>query len=516
MLTQDSGWNFSFAGCGFLGVYHIGVASCLQQRAPHVVSGATRVYGASAGALTAASLLGGACLGECCADVMELARLARRSTLGPLHPAFHIVKIIRAGLRRVLPEDAHLRAAGRLCISLTRVSDGHNVLVSDFASKEELVQALICSSFVPIYCGIIPPTFRGVRYVDGGISDNVPSYELKTTVTVSPFCGESDICPRDRSPSLLELRLKNTSIQCNLDNIYRLSRALFPPEPQVLSKMCQQGYNDALRFLRENNLLIPNSPSAGLRTPTAEPPTAIVSPCESSTSVPSARELSSPAPSSPAEKILPPPLAQSGGELQSPVPNEASPLWALEEKLWESLPLPIRVALKNACMEKAGVVAYLRSLYPVRLASYLMLPCTLPVESAVSLTVRLLEWLPDVPEDVRWMSQQALSVVRYLCRQASRSLARSCRFVHRRDLRKSASAPALGRRPSLALTSSMADLFCWFRDLGSSQSAITLCGHEFLCTHECCEEEEEERGGRTVSFMTAEEEEEEESSDEED
>ncbi|CAN0425015.1 unnamed protein product [Lampetra fluviatilis] len=477
MLTQDSGWNFSFAGCGFLGVYHIGVASCLQQRAPHVVSGATRVYGASAGALTAASLLGGACLGECCADVMELARLARRSTLGPLHPAFHIVKIIRAGLRRVLPEDAHLRAAGRLCISLTRVSDGHNVLVSDFASKEELVQALICSSFVPIYCGIIPPTFRGVRYVDGGISDNVPSYELKTTVTVSPFCGESDICPRDRSPSLLELRLKNTSIQCNLDNIYRLSRALFPPEPQVLSKMCQQGYNDALRFLREN---------------------------------------SDPAPSSPAEKILPPPLAQSGGELQSPVPNEASPLWALEEKLWESLPLPIRVALKNACMEKAGVVAYLRSLYPVRLASYLMLPCTLPVESAVSLTVRLLEWLPDVPEDVRWMSQQALSVVRYLCRQASRSLARSCRFVHRRDLRKSASAPALGRRPSLALTSSMADLFCWFRDLGSSQSAITLCGHEFLCTHECCEEEEEERGGRTVSFMTAEEEEEEESSDEED
>ncbi|CAN0429084.1 unnamed protein product [Lampetra planeri] len=477
MLTQDSGWNFSFAGCGFLGVYHIGVASCLQQRAPHVVSGATRVYGASAGALTAASLLGGACLGECCADVMELARLARRSTLGPLHPAFHIVKIIRAGLRRVLPEDAHLRAAGRLCISLTRVSDGHNVLVSDFASKEELVQALICSSFVPIYCGIIPPTFRGVRYVDGGISDNVPSYELKTTVTVSPFCGESDICPRDRSPSLLELRLKNTSIQCNLDNIYRLSRALFPPEPQVLSKMCQQGYNDALRFLREN---------------------------------------SDPAPSSPAEKILPPPLAQSGGDLQSPVPNEASPLWALEEKLWESLPLPIRVALKNACMEKAGVVAYLRSLYPVRLASYLMLPCTLPVESAVSLTVRLLEWLPDVPEDVRWMSQQALSVVRYLCRQASRSLARSCRFVHRRDLRKSASAPALGRRPSLALTSSMADLFCWFRDLGSSQSAITLCGHEFLCTHECCEEEEEERGGRTVSFMTAEEEEEEESSDEED
>lgn len=24
------------------------------------------------------------------------------------------------------------------------------------------LQALICSSFVPIYCGLIPPSFRGV------------------------------------------------------------------------------------------------------------------------------------------------------------------------------------------------------------------------------------------------------------------------------------------------------------------------------------------------------------------
>lgn len=71
------------------------------------------------------------------------------------------------------------------------------------------------------------------RYVDGGISDNLPQYELKNTITVSPFSGESDICPRDSSTNIHELRVTNTSIQFNLRNLYRLSKALFPPEPQV-------------------------------------------------------------------------------------------------------------------------------------------------------------------------------------------------------------------------------------------------------------------------------------------
>lgn len=130
------------------------------------------------------------------------------------------------------------------------------------------------------------------RYVDGGISDNLPLYELRNTITVSPFSGESDICPQDSSTNIHELRVTNTSIQFNLRNLYRLSKALFPPEPmvsrgagsealgsgggagtsglrgqdrarlapapvshsspQVLREMCKQGYRDGLRFLRRN------------------------------------------------------------------------------------------------------------------------------------------------------------------------------------------------------------------------------------------------------------------------
>lgn len=43
-----------------------------------------------------------------------------------------------------MPENGHEVAAGRLGISLTRVSDGENVILSDFHSKEELIQ-VTCS-----------------------------------------------------------------------------------------------------------------------------------------------------------------------------------------------------------------------------------------------------------------------------------------------------------------------------------------------------------------------------------
>ncbi|MEQ2193800.1 hypothetical protein XENOCAPTIV_014396 [Xenoophorus captivus] len=137
------GWNLSFAGCGFLGIYHIGVASCLLEKAPYLVKGATKLYGASAGALTASVLASQACIAKCCEDVIEVAKEARKRNLGPLHPSFNLVKVLKSGLNRDLPSDAHVLASGRLCVSLTRVSDGENVLVSEFSSKEELIQVCL-------------------------------------------------------------------------------------------------------------------------------------------------------------------------------------------------------------------------------------------------------------------------------------------------------------------------------------------------------------------------------------
>lgn len=34
-----------------------------------------------------------------------------------------------------------------------------------------------------------------------------------------------------------------------------MARILFPPKPEILSNMCKQGFDDALRFLHRNNLI---------------------------------------------------------------------------------------------------------------------------------------------------------------------------------------------------------------------------------------------------------------------
>lgn len=72
--------------------------------------------------------------------MLTVARRARRRPLGVLHPASRLLRLLRDLLLEKLPDDAHLRASGRLCVSLTRLADGQNVLVSQFESREELVQ----------------------------------------------------------------------------------------------------------------------------------------------------------------------------------------------------------------------------------------------------------------------------------------------------------------------------------------------------------------------------------------
>ncbi|KPJ01037.1 Patatin-like phospholipase domain-containing protein 2 [Papilio xuthus] len=244
--------NLSFAGCGFLGIYHVGVAVCFKKYAPHLLLG--KISGASFGAISACALLCDIPIGEITSDVLRIVGEARAGSLGPFSPSFNIQNVLLASMQRHLPPDVHKLVSGRLHISLTRVYDGKNVIVSEFPTREDLLQALLASCFVPVFSGMLPPRFHGVRYMDGGFSDNLPVLD-ENTVTVSPFCGESDICPRDLSSQLFHVNLANTSIELSKQNINRFARILFPPKPEVLSNMCKQGFDDALRFLHRNNLI---------------------------------------------------------------------------------------------------------------------------------------------------------------------------------------------------------------------------------------------------------------------
>ncbi|XP_067913724.1 patatin-like phospholipase domain-containing protein 4 [Heterodontus francisci] len=242
----------SFSGSGFLVTYHLGVAECLLENMPEVVHGAPRVFGASAGSLIAAAVVCAVNLDNFYRSLKRAAKLSRRWFFGPMHPLFNLLRIVRKGLVENLPENAHELASGRLFISLTRVSDGQNVLVSDFTSNEELVQALVCSCFVPVYCGLVPPTFRGVHYIDGGFTNMQPLYDVTNTITISPFSGETDICPRDSADYFL-LWFSNCSFVLSPENLHRVVLALFPPHSKILQRFVWNGYSDALHYLLQNN-----------------------------------------------------------------------------------------------------------------------------------------------------------------------------------------------------------------------------------------------------------------------
>ena len=132
--------NLSFAGCGFLGVYHLGVAACLTTHAPNFFKNITAFAGASAGSLIAAVLATDTSLDKCGNYIVEMTDQARKHPLGPFNPQFDLVKTLEKGLNLHLPDDAHRLASGRLFVSVTKVKERKNVIISHYSSREELIK----------------------------------------------------------------------------------------------------------------------------------------------------------------------------------------------------------------------------------------------------------------------------------------------------------------------------------------------------------------------------------------
>lgn len=65
----------------------------------------------------------------------------KKSFLGPLSPSCKMVPMMRQFLYQVLPEDSYKATTGKLHVTLTRLTDGESVVVSEFTSKEELIEA---------------------------------------------------------------------------------------------------------------------------------------------------------------------------------------------------------------------------------------------------------------------------------------------------------------------------------------------------------------------------------------
>ena len=126
-------------------------------------------------------------------------------------------------MEQMLPDDIHLLASNRLHISITRIRGHANISVNKFSSKDELMDALQASSFIPYMCGFSPPRFRGSLVADGFYTDNLPVFD-SCTISISPFAGDTTICPKDdRLLSFLKIRLPHGRLsQSILTNMFQV------------------------------------------------------------------------------------------------------------------------------------------------------------------------------------------------------------------------------------------------------------------------------------------------------
>ncbi|KAM8779291.1 omega-hydroxyceramide transacylase [Rhynchonycteris naso] len=266
----DTPHSISFSGSGFLSFYQAGAVDALRDLAPRMLETTHRFAGTSAGAVIAALVICGIEMDEYLRVLNVGVAEVKKSFLGPLAPSCKMVQMMRQFLYQVLPEDSYKAATGKLHVSLTRFTDGESVVVSEYTSKEELIEALYCSCFVPVYCGLIPPTYRGVRYIDGGFTGMQPCSFWTDSITISTFSGQQDICPRDCPAIFHDFRMFNCSFQFSLENIARMTHALFPPDLMVLHNYYYRGYEDAVSYLRRLNAAYLNSPSERVIFPRVE------------------------------------------------------------------------------------------------------------------------------------------------------------------------------------------------------------------------------------------------------
>jgi len=251
-IARKCAINVSFSGCGFLGMYHIGVLARLREgqdseKDSFAISSA---LGASAGALAATALVLDLPVPLLKTKLQEIAtRVNSLGFLGPFHPNFDVNDLFRKELTQILPPDAHIKATGRLHISLTD-STLNNVIVSSYSDLNELKEALICSCFLPGFSSWTQvPTYKNKPYLDGGFSNNQPVQKEFNTLRVSPFSGGSHICPPNGPNEDSRPQLKKWGgevVNITTENIKRIP-GIF--KPVNLEDLFQQGYDQTEGFL---------------------------------------------------------------------------------------------------------------------------------------------------------------------------------------------------------------------------------------------------------------------------
>ncbi|XP_033646069.1 patatin-like phospholipase domain-containing protein 4 [Asterias rubens] len=287
-------FDLALDGSSFFGIRNIGVAQCLCDHGPIVLSNAQRYGGISSNALIAAVMATArenipSYLYALYDIVDEVAPLP----FGALSVGFDFIDRLRSALKANLPSDAHVKATDRLYVKATvlnivdkynsvsvhdvdqgtsssirtkgpkvfEIGDrcwkiGNEVEISRYESLEELIEVLLGCIYVPWFPGWIPPQYNGRFLGDATLlqTSNLPSnvnFSFGTPnklIRISPdpksratmrdkiACGWVDTTGQRFDISALEM--------------FRTGNGLYPPPKGHLEAYYADGYEDATRFLK--------------------------------------------------------------------------------------------------------------------------------------------------------------------------------------------------------------------------------------------------------------------------
>ena len=94
------------------------------------------------------------------------------------------------------------------------------------------------------------PVGKGLRYLDGGLTNQQPTFD-SATIKISPFSGKyKDICPSETSRA--NITLANENMYINFNNFIRGKHAISHLDDKTLSYYYQLGYNITKKFLENN------------------------------------------------------------------------------------------------------------------------------------------------------------------------------------------------------------------------------------------------------------------------
>lgn len=71
--------------------------------------------------------------------MLNFAKEMKTFTLGPLNPSVNVLHWLEFILNIHIPSNAHQLANGRLAVAVTRMADSKLTIISDFESKEDVI-----------------------------------------------------------------------------------------------------------------------------------------------------------------------------------------------------------------------------------------------------------------------------------------------------------------------------------------------------------------------------------------